>query len=97
MRKIIEDLYHGDMAPYTRVVIPDSAYAETSHAIMEIEKEIMTTLSAEMQTQFTAYCNARSKLLAMEAEETFVTGYRLGAQMMLAMLMDDTKNLRPLA
>lgn len=97
MQKIIEDLYHGNIDPAAKAVIPQSKLDRATKLVVKKEEKLLQTLQQEDVELFMAYSNACDAVSLLMEEEMFAEGFRLGARMMLAMLTDDNREVRPLA
>lgn len=80
---ILKELWRGNIAPVERYVRPESDYKKAS---VEICKQIdcfLETLTPEGKKQWEEICDLRNDMTIMAEEDAFVSGFRLGARIIM--------------
>jgi len=80
---VLKDLWRGKITPIERYVRPESDYKKAS---VEICKEIdcfLENLTPEEKKQLESIDNLRSDMTVMAEEDAFISGFRLGARMIM--------------
>ncbi len=95
MREIIEKLYYGNIKPTEKPIKEESGYQESARLAVRHEEYLLKSLIGEQKATFEKFTDAMSEVDCYEREEAFVSGFRIGAQLMLAALSDGKSNLRP--
>ena len=96
MRKVLEDLYLGNIVPNEKGFVRGTAFAQALGIIEKNETYLNTVLEGKEAEAFTAFVDAQSELNAITGREGFVDGFRLGVQIILAALSEDDGGLKPL-
>ena len=95
---IIEELYYGNIDPQNRDYCPKSPVKKASDSLNDLEEKLTEQLAGENKELFLRFCNAYAEFMGESELDTFVTGFRLGARLMMdAVLSDDApleKNLK---
>lgn len=83
MKNILEELYYGNTA--CNVYSPKTDEESQRLAdISKLEDTLLDTLEGEQKEQFIDYANLCAECGADEKSQDFKNGFRLGAQIMLA-------------
>lgn len=96
MRKILEDLYLGNIVPNEKTFVRGTPFAKAMAIIDKNETYLNTALDGKEKEAFAAFVEAQSELNAITGKEGFVDGFRLGMQIALAALCDDDGEFRSL-
>lgn len=96
MRKVLDDLYYGNIAPSEKTFPPQSEYAKAMKTVDACEDALTAALDAEGQQKLQTLMAAQREVSDLSIREAFVDGFRLGMKLMLAALMEDDGVLRPL-
>lgn len=86
MQSIIQDLFNGLITPYEDIAPRSPAYREAVVDSSRAEDEFCRRLTSD---QLLLYREAQRKsrtVTAMEAEQIFADGFRLGSRLMLEIL-----------
>lgn len=86
MKSILEELYNGNIYPSEGIVSKDPKYRPLNKRISEILSMWKKKLSEDDYNQLETLLDLRSQSTSMEAAETFICGFRLGALMMIEVL-----------
>ncbi|MEG1884208.1 MAG: hypothetical protein RR224_10890 [Clostridia bacterium] len=96
MRNILEDLYLGNIVPNEKAFVRGTPFAKAMAIIDKSETYLNAVLAGKDKEAFSAFVDAQSELNAITGKEGFVDGFRLGAQVMLAVLSSHEGELKPL-
>ena len=86
MQKIIEDIYYGRLSVSEQTY---SQYDETLSEVVKLAEDLQKLLLSEHQDTLRAYAMACGNLASLSKAADFVKGFRLGAQVILAVLLPD--------
>lgn len=89
-RKFIQDLYDGNIAPCEHPVSKDSERHRMTGQAAEKAETLRSGLTPEQQKLLDELLSDRGYLDALIEQDGFVMGFRLGGQLMLAILADDS-------
>lgn len=96
MRKVLEELYLGNILPNEKAFVKDSAFGKALAVIETNETYLNTALDGTEKEAFSAFVDAQTELNALTGQEGFIDGFRLGMQITLAALYGDGGELRPI-
>ncbi len=96
MRKILEDLYYGNIAPNAKSFSKNSPYAKAMGKLGKSDAYLQEVLDEEGKAMLKHFEDAQSEVSDIGIREAFIDGFRLGAKLMLAALSEDDGELRPL-
>ena len=88
MRKILEDLYFGNISPNEQQMAPDSELKKAVDRIVRYENQLTELLNEDGQTILTKLVQSQHEINSITALENFILGFRLGARIM-AECMDE--------
>ncbi|MBO4868353.1 MAG: hypothetical protein J5585_01440 [Clostridia bacterium] len=80
MPNILEDLYYGNIAPCQRAVRPGSKVRKLMQKQSDLETKLSESLTEEQRATFEQYLSVSADLLDANCLDSFITGFRLGAQ-----------------
>lgn len=89
MRKILEELYHGNLSVDERAIRAGSKYARALAEVAKIEEAIYERLPEKDHALLRDYALASAQLANVSMVKDFITGFRMGAQIMMAVLLPD--------
>ncbi len=92
-KKILRELYNGNIAPQSKPIPKDSKYREIQTKVSDLEDAINQKLTAEDKKLFDELLSACSDLSTANGEDCFIEGFRLGARMILEILEKDDELL----
>lgn len=81
MKRILEDLFYGNIQPNVKEFVRDSRYGEITRAVAETEQKLLAILDSEARQIFESYVSAQSDHVLLTAQEHFIGGFRIGARM----------------
>ena len=80
MFKFIEEFYYGNIDPQARNTKENKAVQKQMEVLMLSEDFLTENLSGESKKKFLAFCNAWSVVNGESNLDSFIMGFRLGAQ-----------------
>ena len=96
MKKILNELYYGNICPNEQVIMEGSDYAEALRTILGAEDFINRQLDKLGQAAFKRYMEAYTDMISITSREMFTQGFRHGLRMGVEATEDDATNLREL-
>ena len=95
MRKIIEDIYTGRLSAGNRTFKRGSEYEKALSELVKREDALRGKLCPDGGEALAAYAQAYANLTSIYNLENFSIGFRMGAQVMLAILLPDDETFVP--
>ena len=89
MRRVLEDLYHGNLTASRQTFQRGTKYARSLARLAETEDALGRKLAPEDHPLLAEYAMASAGLTSVSLEEAFIEGFRTGARIMLAVLEED--------
>ena len=89
MRRILEDLYHGNLTASGRSFQRGTKYAHALARVTETEDALGQKLTTEDRPLLAEYAMASAGLTSVSLEEAYIEGFRTGARIMLEVLQED--------
>lgn len=80
---ILNDLWHGNITPHERYIRSGTEYQKLSDELSEKLTAFVKNLSADSRKQYEAIEDIRAKLNFISEEAIFITGFRLGARIVM--------------
>jgi hypothetical protein len=80
MPNILEELYYGNLSPCQRTVRPDSRVKKLMQKQSDLESKLTEPFTEEQRANFEQYLSVCADLLDANCFDSFITGFRLGAQ-----------------
>ncbi|GJM79886.1 hypothetical protein HMSSN139_23820 [Paenibacillus sp. HMSSN-139] len=87
MPSILESLYYGNLLPEEQVVPKGPQYRQLSRELSEAMVAWREKLSGEHFTELEALIDLQQKIQGMEMTEAFTNGFKLGAGLMIEVLI----------
>ena len=82
MPNILEDLYYGNISPCQRAVRPGSRVKKLMQKQSDLESKLNESFTEEQRANFEQYLSVCADLLDANTLDSFITGFRLGANFM---------------
>lgn len=79
MAKFIEELYYGNIDPQVRSTRQNNKYQKQMEILMLNEEFLTDNLTGENKKKFLEYVNAWSVVNGESALDSFIIGFRIGA------------------
>ena len=89
MKRILEDLYHGNLTVKGQTFQRGTKYARALARLAETEDALGRQLASEDHPLLAEYAMASAGLTSVSIEEAYIKGFRTGAQIILAVLEED--------
>ena len=89
--KILEELWRGNIKPDEKNPSSDTKQHELVKQIIRHEDMLMTMLSDEARKTYEKLCKCRLELSSLKECEAFVSGFHLGANIILE-VMEENNN-----
>ena len=93
MPNILEDLYYGNISPCQRAVRPGSRVKKLMQKQSDLEAKLDESFTEEQRANFEQYLSVCADLLDANCLDSFITGFRLGAQFMMDTFLSDDAQL----
>lgn len=92
---ILEELFFGQVNMSDRISRPGSEYRRLADRLCAEYEQLSAELSAEAQIHFNAFDQIKGDMNAIEVEDAFIEGFRLGARIILAVTSDYQGQFQP--
>ena len=89
MRRILEELYHGNLTVSGQTFRRGTKYARALDRVTKMEDALGQKLTPEDRPLLAEYAMASAGLTSVSIEEAYIEGFRTGARIMLAVLESD--------
>lgn len=84
--KILDELWYGNITPNERYIPPKSQFAKQIDLIVRNEEKLTALLSDEAKEIFEKLQDCQSELSGINEREAFVSGFRLGAKIIIEVM-----------
>ena len=84
--KILEQLWYDGLRPSESLSTTDKLYRERLDLVVENEEKLLSMLPDEIKEAYENFSDSRVDLLVTERAKIFITGFRLGAKIMLEIM-----------
>ena len=78
MKSVLEELYYGNIRPFSNRRIIDSEKQETLQSMEDYRSRILADLTKNQHSLWEQYENCMSELTSQTECEIFIDGFRLG-------------------
>ncbi len=82
MRKILEDLYFGNIVPYDKQMAANSELRRLAKRVADCESQLTERLNEEEQKLLNTLINAQHEIVCITALEDLILGLCLGVRLM---------------
>jgi len=96
MRRILEDLYYGNITPNAKTFSKNTGFARAMDNLNKTSARLWEMVGEDGKSVLKNYEDAQSEVDDIGIREAFIDGFRLGAKFMLAALSEDDGELKPL-
>lgn len=93
MRKILEDLYFGNIVPYEKRMAASSELRRLAKRASDCESQLAERLNEEERQLLKVLTNAQQEIDSIAAKENFILGFRLGTRLMAECMDEDDGDL----
>lgn len=90
MAKFIEELYYGNIDPQVRNTKENKNYQKQMEILMLNEEFLEENLTGENKKKFLEYVNAWSVVNGESTLDSFITGFRIGANLSYEAFADES-------
>lgn len=87
----LEDLYYGNIIPHEHSIKRGSAYSEVLGYVVRNEDDLKATLTEQQKEIFEKLKDCESELHGMNELESFVSGFKLAARIIIEVLQESPK------
>ena len=84
--RIIEDLWHGNIAPNERFFEKDSEYAAALHEVLQHSKDLQNRLNDEDVEILEKLTESMNEMCGIGERDAFVHGFTLGAKIIIEVM-----------
>lgn len=82
MKRILEQLYYGDLYPYSKFQTTIQEYKENRKKAFASYTDFLEKLPSELKKEFNELIDEHLDLLPLEMEQNFLDGFCIGMRMM---------------
>ena len=83
---IIDDLWHGNVAPNERFFEKDSEYAAVLHEVLQHSKDLRDRLNDEESEILEKLTESMNEMCGIGERDAFVRGFTLGVRIIIEVL-----------
>ena len=94
MRKILEDLYYGNITPCEQQMVHGSELKRAVDRTAKCEEQLLTLLDKESQHILVRLTRSQQEINSITATENFILGFRLGVRLMAECMDDNDGDIR---
>lgn len=94
MRRMLEELYFGNLNPNDRSYIRGSTYGKAVQTMSQNEDKLTELLEGKEKNLLLDLVNAQGLVDGTTAVESFIQGFRLGARIAIEIMSDEDGCLR---
>ena len=94
MRKILEDLYYGNITPHDQDMTAGSELNQAVGRVACYESQLTEQLDETGQTILTKLIRSQHEIDSITARENFILGFRLGVRIMSECMDDNDGDIR---
>ena len=80
---VLDKLWRGKLSPNEQCIIHGSEYSHLRHKAVQLEKQIVSSLSDEGKRILQEYQELREQMAYISEEDMFVNGFRIGVGLLL--------------
>jgi len=89
MRRMLEELYYGNINPNEKQFIRNTQFDKAMHILSENEEKLTLLLDGKEKKLFLDLVNAQSEINGITGVEGFINGFRLGARIAIEIMNED--------
>ena len=87
--KILEQLWNNGLHPSETKLPSNSRYHKHLDTVTENEEKLLSMLSEEAKEAYKKYIDSREEMSATDNANIFITGFRMGARVMLEVMQEE--------
>ena len=88
MRKTLQELWRGNIAPQEKSSMRGTDYDESFRMMCKNEEKLMAVLEEKEKETFEKFCDCRDEVALYTEEDVFISGFRLGARIIIESLYE---------
>lgn len=92
--RILEELWYGNITPNAREFVRGTEFDEACQMLCKKEEKLNALLAEKEQEIFKKYQACQSEITQISECETFISGFRLGAKIMLEVLSESESTFK---
>lgn len=92
MKKVLEQLYNGELYPYSKFQTIIEEYQENRNKAFRSYSIFIEKLPDNLKKEFQELIDAHIGLMPYEMEQNFIDGFRIGVRMMTEVFITPTDN-----
>lgn len=89
MRRMLEELYYGNINPNSKRFIRNPQFAKAMNVLSGNEEKLTGLMEGQEKKLFLELVNAQSEVNGVTAVESFINGFRLGARIALEIMNEE--------
>ena len=89
MRKVLEELYHGNINPTVKQFNRGTRYDEALRMMCKNEDKLEAMLEGKEKETFEKFKDCHDEVTQFNEEDAFVAGFRLGARLIIESFCED--------
>ena len=89
MRRVLEELWRGNISPMDKKFQRGSDFDESLGCMVKNEEKLNAMLEGKELETFEKYKEAVEEVEQFNEEDAFITGFRLGARLMMEAFSED--------
>ena len=87
--KFLEKLFYGELTPFEQSPLDRDEWKRLVRQVTKDETALFDGMTDEQMEKYRKYYDSAARHHVMETRDSFVVGFRLGAQMMMEVLAED--------
>ena len=92
--RILEELWYGNITPNAREFVRGTVFDEACQMLCKNEEKLNALLAEKEQEIFRNYQACQSEITQISECETFISGFRLGARIILEVLSENESTFK---
>lgn len=89
MQQLLEQLYNGEIYPNEQHKIRVNGYKEAKNVAFEAHEAFEEKLCQPMKEELDDFIGKQMEVSCLEDTQAFIDGFRLGAKLILEIVMED--------
>ena len=94
MRKVLEDLYYGNIIPNEQHMAPDSELKRAAERAARYESQLIEQLEESERSILEKLIRSQHEIDSITALENFILGFRFGVRLMAECMDDNDGDIR---
>lgn len=94
MKKILDEIYFGNIGPDAQYIVRGSRYEKTLKRIVNLSDEMDDALDADTKKLVEQFRTAHSDLSTIDSQEMWKKGFILGLRIGIEVMENESENLK---